>query len=999
MNRTDSRKLLREYADHGDETAFCKLVEQYVDLVFSVALRRVAGDADFAKDIAQTVFTDLARKASSLRGVRFLGGWLHRHTCFVASNMLRSEQRRQVREQEAAQMNATQNSPDSLWTQLTPMLDDTIESLEAPDRQAILLRFFERQDFRSIGAALGGVSDDAAQKRVSRALEKLRALLAERGVTLSVILLSGLLAGRAIAAAPAGLAGNMAQLALSGAGAGAGLGLTLLGMTKSPLFIIILVGTAAAMAFLAHWEFRSVHPARLPREQLQPIATIGAEVSAPRPASESSPASSIPGSNNVATTNGVLLLNIVAADVGRPIPNVEVDYWIRKNDNTTQNRQLEATRYGVCKVPVPDDISELELISQSIGFATTRLDWRPDHGEQIPAAYTLKMERAVLVGGEVVDPDGNPVAGANVHFEPRPPAPESRPQSDDFPFNFDATTDARGHWQIYRIGQEPFGTIHGDAAHPDFVASPFLDFGNDPEAETQLLAGTYVFHLNRAVVVSGVVLDANGQPVANADVLVGNAPGEFGARKTKTGNDGTFSVAGCQPGDNLITAQAAGLAAKSIAVDLSDNNCGPFQLTLNPGKVLKLRVVDEDSNPVPDANVMLLSQPDVPESSDSAPSAPRIRFKQQTDSEGRMEWDSAPDAELTFLVSAPDYMVKRGVKAQPDGIEHVITLEPALTVSGTVADAATGQPIPRFRVVAGWPTHVPTSGPNDVEDATKPHWSPFERDWMAFGKGKFEFTYQTPMVIGEPNPDYMFKFEADGYRPFVTGVISATARYVRIDVALAPAATTEVTVLTPEHQVAAGVQIGLVSEGAGLVLIPGGFSRQTIDSATATSLCSTDDRGNFALPPDPAITEIVAADAQGYAEATPAELAANPVINLAPWGRLEGTFLSNGVPLVGSTLSIEFGQGQGMNTISCGFHFQATTDAQGRFVFTQAPTGIHNVGLVTPFTARNGLGGWSQTPLQSVTISSDQITGVTIDTTNLFLPQFGRGRPGIGGDN
>ena len=80
MNLTDNLKLLRDYADHGDEAAFRTLVERYVDMVYSAAFRRVGGDAGLAQDVTQTVFTDLARKASSLRKVELLGGWLHRHT-------------------------------------------------------------------------------------------------------------------------------------------------------------------------------------------------------------------------------------------------------------------------------------------------------------------------------------------------------------------------------------------------------------------------------------------------------------------------------------------------------------------------------------------------------------------------------------------------------------------------------------------------------------------------------------------------------------------------------------------------------------------------------------------------------------------------------------------------------------------------------------------------------------------------------------------------------
>jgi DNA-directed RNA polymerase specialized sigma24 family protein len=82
----DSRQLLAEYARNGSEAAFRELVNRYLDLVYSVALRRVDGDADRAQDVAQTVFTDLA---GSLSKDVMLGGWLHRHTCFVAANVMR----------------------------------------------------------------------------------------------------------------------------------------------------------------------------------------------------------------------------------------------------------------------------------------------------------------------------------------------------------------------------------------------------------------------------------------------------------------------------------------------------------------------------------------------------------------------------------------------------------------------------------------------------------------------------------------------------------------------------------------------------------------------------------------------------------------------------------------------------------------------------------------------------------------------------------------------
>src|SRR4051812_33060924 len=103
---TDSRSLLTEYAKSGSEATFHELVRLYIDLVYSTAVRLAGNDADLAKDVAQTVFINLARKARSLPANVMLGGWLHRHTVFVASNVMRGARRRHAREKQAAEMNA-----------------------------------------------------------------------------------------------------------------------------------------------------------------------------------------------------------------------------------------------------------------------------------------------------------------------------------------------------------------------------------------------------------------------------------------------------------------------------------------------------------------------------------------------------------------------------------------------------------------------------------------------------------------------------------------------------------------------------------------------------------------------------------------------------------------------------------------------------------------------------------------------------------------------------
>lgn len=229
---TDARTLITEYVANGSEDAFRELVRRYVDLVHSTAFRMVDGDAHLAQDVTQTVFIDLARLARSLPQEVSLGGWLHRHTWFTAAKLIRSERRRHSRERQAVHMQPAGDHSESNLAELRPVLDEAINRLGAEDRTAIVLRFFEKRDFRSIGEVLGS-TEDAAQKRVARALEKLQVLMARRGCSLSLTLLGTALAAEAVHAAPAGLAALTSSSALAAATTGGGFTLAALKLMAS----------------------------------------------------------------------------------------------------------------------------------------------------------------------------------------------------------------------------------------------------------------------------------------------------------------------------------------------------------------------------------------------------------------------------------------------------------------------------------------------------------------------------------------------------------------------------------------------------------------------------------------------------------------------------------------------------------------------------------------------------------------------------------------------
>src|SRR6185503_4587129 len=168
----DDAALLKRYSVEGSEEAFRQLVERHLPMVYAAAERQLGGDRQLAEDVAQHVFCELARLAASLaREEVVVAGWLYRATRFTAAKVARTEHRRKRREsasaaeQEIEPMNASHDSAQPDWHEVCVHLDDAMHELEDGERNAILLRFFQRLDFRSVGAALK-TSDDTAQKRV-----------------------------------------------------------------------------------------------------------------------------------------------------------------------------------------------------------------------------------------------------------------------------------------------------------------------------------------------------------------------------------------------------------------------------------------------------------------------------------------------------------------------------------------------------------------------------------------------------------------------------------------------------------------------------------------------------------------------------------------------------------------------------------------------------------------------------------------------------------------
>lgn len=191
--------LLRQYAKDRSELAFAELVRRHAEWVRASAGRQVR-DPHLAEDVTQAVFLVLAEKAGSVGEERPLAPWLFGVLRLVGRRALRNEQRRRNHERQAAEdalargaaiAGGSSTSPDEAalteeeWTEVSRVLDESVAALPARDRGAVLLRFYQRKSFAEVGAALGGVSEEAARKCVTRAVERLRMRLARSGLALS----------------------------------------------------------------------------------------------------------------------------------------------------------------------------------------------------------------------------------------------------------------------------------------------------------------------------------------------------------------------------------------------------------------------------------------------------------------------------------------------------------------------------------------------------------------------------------------------------------------------------------------------------------------------------------------------------------------------------------------------------------------------------------------------------------------------------------------------
>jgi len=312
MPELNDHELLAEFARSESETAFAELVARHVNLVYSAALR-FSGSPQCAEEITQAVFIILARKAKGISGKTILSGWLYQTARLTAANFMKGEIRRQQREQEAYMQSTLNDTDAAAWQQIAPLLDDAMGYLGETDRTAVVLRFFENKTAAEVAAALK-LSEAAAHKRVNRALEKLRKIFSQRGVTLTVTLLAGVVAANSVQAAPASLAATVSAAAANGASISATLTTLVKGTMKTMTWLKLKFAIGVSVTALLAGGVATVAVSQISGGDKQPAEEIFAKAQAAYAAL----ASYSDEGKSVAILNGTTITHTFSIRLARP---------------------------------------------------------------------------------------------------------------------------------------------------------------------------------------------------------------------------------------------------------------------------------------------------------------------------------------------------------------------------------------------------------------------------------------------------------------------------------------------------------------------------------------------------------------------------------------------------------------------------------------------------------------------------------------------------------
>lgn len=633
---------------------------------------------------------------------------------------------------------------------------------------------------------------------------------------------------------------------------------------------------------------------------------------------------------------------IVLDPQGKPLADADVKagIWTREKD-FKPTRDYKTGADGAALVELPKTHFIVRLWAGKKPLTTMYAGWEQDElarGASLPPEYTFRLEHGRTAGGRIVDEHGKPIVGAKVQVRlsknPKPAKSDGRvhynpwlAEAEDAP-----TTDADGRWQIDNVPDHPEAELGLLVSHPDYLSDDnWQGLQRAAGITTDMLRKrTATLTLKQGVTVIGWVTDPDGKPIKDAIVVLGDRP-LFGPtrREFLTDAEGHFRLPAQAPHETSLTIIARGWAPQLRRINLQAGL--PSQdFRLEPGKPIRLQVVDTEGKPVPGAQVSIGAWRRLEALHNIA--HPNVRdngIPRKTNADGVWEWTWAPDDPVKFRIYAEGF-ASLELDIAGGAAPRTITLTPEHRVTGRVTDAVTGKPVAAFTVV---PVNV------------------FRKDFLSADRAKAVpgRNGQLSFLATRTDIPQRLRVEAPGYRTqdgseFRVGDDAARVQ----DFRLQPSKPVAGVIVDAEGRPAAKAEV--------LLATPTQDASLSHDYGNHKSF--TDVAGRFAFPdPGEPCTLIARTDA-GFVSV---ELATGALdagtLRLRPWASIRGQFRDGGRVVRGARIFAEPIRLGGLARPKIDDDLQVLTDTDGRFEFPRVPPG--------PTSVRVHIGPWKDEGFRS----------------------------------
>ncbi len=904
-------ELLARYVKKRDGQAFSTLVNRYVDLVYTAAMRQVR-HAHQAEDVTQAVFLILSQRAKTITSQVVLPGWLLITARNCSRNAMVSERRLKDRERKAATMKPTESeSSENINADaeaVSPILDEALANLNEEDRNAIVHRFFQSKSHREVGEALG-VSEDAASQRVIRALDKMRTFLARQGVTTSQAALSAALPLIAVKSAPPALAAAVSGGLMGASGAVAAIAKPVLG-GKTVSAALIGWGSAAAVAIAVTAGVIVVQNQKASLPSDAPIAAASQPTAIPEAKEE---VKVLPAA--AAATQ--LTVSVIDPKTRKPITDAEIQ--LTQGGGITQN-WIKVDDQGKAVVPIPNQQAYSQLFARAPGRVQSRLVYSgsPIRGDH-PGELSFPLEQGILIGGTVVDADGQPIPEARVQFSTNVSNRNDQPEPSYQ--GVQVVTDAEGHWS-YEQASSDLGRIYISASHPTMKESSSQVEGGAEELKTETAKIVLKRYIPDTYTRTGQITDEAGKPVVGAKVMWYYSRYNSTKPTTITDDQGNFKISNNDSESNPITVIAPGYGPQVMDSEQVVRNKS-LAITLKAPRKFEGSLLDEQGKPVKGAKIELASI--------GNRDAEALDWSAKTDADGKFVWTEAPQELFKVTVSLKNKSRLYNIPIVPNSGPVSLTMYPQLEIEGKVVDADTREPIPSFRMDYG----VRWTGQEDVT------WQ--SQDNRAIANGKYAAT------MLEFNNGGKLRVKADGYLPVVSRMIEAKEGAngkVVVNFELKKGKGPGGIILGPEGEPVADADV---------ILLPttSGFSVDFKDPVrnlrnySGVEVTKTDEKGKFNFQPTEGEHRLFVACEQGVIVLNQFAKTENQEIRLNKWGSIEGVIKVNDSP--GAEVEVFASPSHSGEQIFFYNIPTVKTNSEGKFSFPRLLPGNYTVGRARKF--------------------------------------------------